>query len=107
VEKWTPEREARSRHASHAFGRGSSVWMRMLPQSVEDVFGPGRASLQWSVILSAFTILVPMLGIGAIWFALRCRRQNGARWFAALLAACWCMVLGAAFRLFGGLPIIP
>jgi hypothetical protein len=105
--KWTPEREQRSREASRAFGRGSSVWMRMLPQTVDDVFGPGRASLQWSIILSAFTILVPMLAIGAIWFALRCRREKGPRWLAALLAACWCTLLGVAFRLFGGLPIIP
>lgn len=105
--KWTPEREQQSRHASRAYGRGSSVWMRMLPQTVEDVFGPGRASLQWSIILSAFTILVPMFSIAAIWFALRCRRQKGDRWLAALLAACWCALLGIAFRLFGGLPIIP
>ena len=105
--KWTPEREQRSRHASHAFGRGSSVWMRMLPQSIDDVYGPGRASLEWSVILSALTILVPMLVVPAIYFALRCRRQHGPRWLVALLAACWCALLGSAFRLFGGLPIIP
>ena len=103
---WTAEHEERSRHASRAYGR-SSVWFRMLPQSVDDVWGPGRSSLQWSVVLSALTILVPVLALGAIGFALRCRRQRGERWLAALIAACWCLFLGVAFRRAGGLPIIP
>src|ERR1700749_4910587 len=106
MEKWTPEREARSRHAARAYGR-TSVWTRMIPQSIEDIYGPGRTSLQWSVTLSALTILVPMLCVGGIYFALRCRRQGGERWLVALLAAIWCAFLGSAFRWFGGLPIIP
>ena len=79
----------------------------MLPQSVDDVFAPGRASLEWSIILSALTILVPMLVVGAVFFALRCRRQKGARWRAALIAAIWSAFLGVIFRSVGGLPIIP
>jgi hypothetical protein len=105
-EKWTPEREERSRQASSAFAR-TSVFTRMNPQSVEDIYGPGRSSLQWSVVFSALAILVPMLSVVAVFFALRCRHQHGPRWLVALVAALWCALLGSAFRAFGGLPIIP
>jgi hypothetical protein len=104
---WTPERDRRSRDASRAFARRSSVWTRMLPRTMEDLYGPGRKSLQWSVVCSAFAIIVPALALGGIWFALRCRRANGDRWRAALAAACWCAVLGVAFRHAAGLPAVP
>ena len=107
MEKWTPEREERSRHASHAFGRGSSVWMRMLPQSVDDVFAPGRASLEWSIILQRADDSPADARRRRRLLRIALPPAEGSRWLAALIAAIWSAFLGVIFRSVGGLPIIP
>jgi len=68
-------------------------------ESVPAVLAPGRGWLELAVVLAAFTIVIPVLGLLAAVCSLRARRAGNPRWLAALLAGCWCCLLGCA--LFG------
>jgi hypothetical protein len=68
---------------------------------------PGRGSLEWSVMCSALTLVVPVLGLAALGLAVRARNQGSTRWLVAVLAAPWCAFLGALLRLRLGFEVLP
>jgi len=76
-------------------------------QGIDDVWTPGRPSLEWAVVLAALGILVPVVALGSAGFALRARRQGSPRWLAALLASLWCLGLGLVLRRAGGIGVFP
>jgi hypothetical protein len=77
------------------------------PRRQIDVFAPGRLALEAAVLLSAITILVPVVVAGAVPCALLARRAGNGRWPAALAAAVWCGLLGAGLRLALGTTVVP
>lgn len=77
------------------------------PGRVEDLWAPGRSSLEGAVLCATLAILCPLAALGSIAFALRTRRAGNGRWMAALLAGVWCCFLGSMLRAIAGLPLIP
>ena len=76
-------------------------------KSAVAAFEPGRGSLEWAVMFSALSLVVPVLGVVAIWFALRARRLQSSRWLLVLIASLWCIFLGVVVRIGLGLEIVP
>jgi hypothetical protein len=68
---------------------------------------PGRVPLEGSLLLSAVSILVPVLSPAAAGCAVLARRAENPSWRAALVAALWCGVLGLAVRGFFGAGLLP
>jgi hypothetical protein len=98
--------EDRILRAAAVGGRPIHIGRRQTLEA-SDFWAPGRSSLQWSVILSAFTLLIPVAAIGALSFAVRARHQGSPRWMAAVIAAVWCFILGATVRTVFGIGIVP
>jgi len=68
---------------------------------------PGRARLEAAVLLAALAILVPVLAPAGVGAALTARSAGHPRWLAALVAALWCGLLGAALRGAVGMELLP
>jgi hypothetical protein len=71
------------------------------------LFAPGRGWLEGSIVLAAFSILVPMLSLLSILCSLGARRAHNSRWLAALIAAIWCGILGVVVRTAMGMGVLP
>jgi hypothetical protein len=71
------------------------------------LFAPGRAHLEWSILLSAFSMLAPACAPGALAFALLARRASHPRWLAAFVVAIWSGLLGVIIRAAVGGALIP
>jgi len=87
-------------------GRPTGVW-RSPRVSIDDIWAPGRPALEVSVLLSAVAMVVPVAGLGACAFAWQARRRGNGRATLALVAACWCILLGVVLRLALGLAVVP
>jgi len=86
---------------------GSSGLRRRDEPAFSPHFAPGRIWLELSVILAALAIIVPVLGVGAMGFAMQARAAGNRRWLAALLASAWCLALGVAIRGLLGQGLVP
>ncbi|MHB8467303.1 MAG: hypothetical protein ACYDH6_22195 [Acidimicrobiales bacterium] len=96
---------ARIVRAAALAGRPGDLLTRGRPQA--DLYAPGRGFLEISILLSALAILIPVCAAGAVPAALLARRAGNRRWLAALLAALWCALLGAALRSVLALAVVP
>jgi hypothetical protein len=87
-------------------GWSSALRSRARPGGNE-LLAPGRKWLEVCVGLSAFAIVVPALILAAVPCALRARALYNRRWLAAVMAACWCGLLGVLFRGWLGVGLFP
>ncbi len=68
---------------------------------------PGRGAFELSLAFCALSLAFPWLTVGAIAAAARSWRRGAKRAWLALLAACWCCLLGLAVREYLGFGIFP
>jgi hypothetical protein len=88
-------------------GRPSRALSALPNDDSSRLYQPGRSSLEWSVLCSALSLILPVAIVFALLFARRARRRGSPRWLAALLAAVWCGLLGVYVRFAFGFPIVP
>ncbi len=86
---------------------GASGIPRRDPLPDSQLFAPGRAWLELSILAAALAIVLPVLSTVALLGALGARARGNRRWLAAALAAIWCGFLGVAVRSHLGMGLVP